>query len=170
MNVKDVDRTVEHVAYEEWLRDDADGNPIYTSVECGSWHRGATALCDDCAEDMIERYPQGWAYYPGDTCMHGVYVGGSGIDWMCHDCEMGYTHWVDEPTYELVMTVGKLSEPIKLARYTGEPDMLWYSGRVKTTIKAASHPDALAALNPQYEWVQRAAGYWDVPPSEDTDG
>lgn len=28
------------------------------------------------------------AYYP--YCVHGVYVGGCGIDWMCHDCEMGY--------------------------------------------------------------------------------
>lgn len=36
-----------------------------------------------------ERYPQGWQYYPGDTCPHGVYVGGCGIDHMCMACEMG---------------------------------------------------------------------------------
>jgi len=24
-----------------------------------------------------------------DHCKHGVYVGGCGIDWMCHACEMG---------------------------------------------------------------------------------
>jgi len=24
-----------------------------------------------------------------DYCKHGVYVGGCGIDWMCHACEMG---------------------------------------------------------------------------------
>jgi hypothetical protein len=25
----------------------------------------------------------------GDTCRHGVYVGGVGIDWMCGRCESG---------------------------------------------------------------------------------
>ena len=27
---------------------------------------------------------------PADHCKHGVYVGGCGYDFMCHDCEMGY--------------------------------------------------------------------------------
>ena len=26
-------------------------------------------------------------------CIHGVYVGGCGIDWMCGNCEMGYDQW-----------------------------------------------------------------------------
>lgn len=37
---------------------------------------------------LIKYYPQGWRYYAGDTCKHGVYVGGCGIDWMCGRCEM----------------------------------------------------------------------------------
>jgi hypothetical protein len=27
--------------------------------------------------------------HPFPNCIHGVYVGGCGIDYMCHDCEMG---------------------------------------------------------------------------------
>ena len=34
-------------------------------------------------------YPQGWRHYPGDTCRHGVYVGGCGADLMCGACESG---------------------------------------------------------------------------------
>lgn len=26
---------------------------------------------------------------PHDHCKHGTYVGGCGVDWMCHACEMG---------------------------------------------------------------------------------
>ena len=37
---------------------------------------------------LEKMYPQGWSYYPGDTCQHGVYVGGCGVDWMCIQCEL----------------------------------------------------------------------------------
>ncbi len=44
--------------------------------------------CDNCRAYMDQAYPQGWEYYAGDTCKHGRYVGGCGIDWMCPSCEM----------------------------------------------------------------------------------
>lgn len=36
------------------------------------------------------------AYYRGELdgyCHHGVYVGGCGIDYMCHNCESGYSNY-----------------------------------------------------------------------------
>jgi hypothetical protein len=39
-------------------------------------------------EFLENEYPQGWSYYAGDTCKHGVYVGGCGADYMCQACEM----------------------------------------------------------------------------------
>jgi hypothetical protein len=45
--------------------------------------------CFACEERLQQEYPQGWRYYPGDVCPHGVYVGGCGIDWMCGACEAG---------------------------------------------------------------------------------
>jgi hypothetical protein len=36
------------------------------------------------------------AYYRGELdnyCPHGTYVGGCGIDWMCHYCESGYSDY-----------------------------------------------------------------------------
>ena len=41
------------------------------------------------AAEMEAKYPQGWRHYPGDTCKHGVYVGGCGADLMCGACESG---------------------------------------------------------------------------------
>lgn len=49
---------------------------------------GGTTLCDACETRLKKRYPQGWSHYPGDRCQHGVYIGGIGIDYMCHQCEM----------------------------------------------------------------------------------
>ena len=46
-------------------------------------------LCDPCNSKYKVQYPQGWETYPGDKCVHGVYVGGVGYDYMCGDCE-GY--------------------------------------------------------------------------------
>lgn len=37
----------------------------------------------------IEEFEENMSQY-NPYCPHGVYVGGCGIDWMCHDCEMGY--------------------------------------------------------------------------------
>ncbi len=61
-----------------------EGQPVY----CGDWYNGGKEYCEEHLAVMEKRYPQGWDYYPGDKCKHGVYVGGSGIDWMCHQCEM----------------------------------------------------------------------------------
>lgn len=54
---------------------------------CGYWFAGEKLYCDDCEMKLRAIYPQGWSYYAGDRCPHGVYVGGSGIDWMCGACE-----------------------------------------------------------------------------------
>jgi len=62
------------------------GNEMVT--QCGEW-RSRTILCKACLATAELRYPQGWSYYPGDVCKHGMYTGGSGIDWMCGPCEMG---------------------------------------------------------------------------------
>lgn len=45
--------------------------------------------CDQCRPLLERCYPQGWRYYPGDCCPHGVYVGGCGPDLMCGQCEAG---------------------------------------------------------------------------------
>jgi len=56
---------------------------------CGRYQYGTKQLCDEHLAEAERRYPQGWRGYPGDTCRHGVYVGGVGIDWMCPVCEGG---------------------------------------------------------------------------------
>lgn len=64
-----------------------DGSAI--DAQCGSYFGGERVLCAYHEKQAIKAYPQGWRYYPGDTCPHGVYVGGSGADYMCGRCEMG---------------------------------------------------------------------------------
>lgn len=64
------------------------GGRIYKR-ECGKSIGGYEFLCDPCEDKANARYPHGWRYYPGDTCPHGTYVGGSGIDWICGYCEGG---------------------------------------------------------------------------------
>ena len=59
---------------------------------CGKWLGGVKRLCGPCTAKAEREFPQGWSGYPGDTCSHGVYVGGCGIDYMCGACEAG-----DEP-------------------------------------------------------------------------
>lgn len=57
-------------------------------ARCGEQWGGAQ-ICDPCLARAEREYPQGWRAYPGDTCKHGVYVGGSGADYMCGPCEDG---------------------------------------------------------------------------------
>jgi len=57
--------------------------------KCGEWFSGRTLLCEECEETAKRQFPQGWKYYPGDVCAHGVYVGGVGPDYMCPNCELG---------------------------------------------------------------------------------
>jgi transposase-like protein len=59
------------------------------SVACGTYEGGRVTLCDSCEAKANASYPQGWVGYPGDTCPHGTYVGGSGADYMCGECESG---------------------------------------------------------------------------------
>jgi hypothetical protein len=62
-----------------------DGSPV--EVTCGTMYAGANYFCEKCEAALVERYPQGWRYTPGDLCKHGVYVGGCGADYMCGRCE-----------------------------------------------------------------------------------
>jgi hypothetical protein len=64
------------------------------SVACGTYEGGRVTLCDSCEAKAAAQFPQGWQGYPGDTCPHGTYTGGSGADYMCGYCEGGY-----EPDY-----------------------------------------------------------------------
>jgi hypothetical protein len=64
-----------------------DGTPI--ERDCGSYWDSEMVLCDTCQAKYEHKYPQGWRYYPGDVCKHGVYVGGCGADIMCGECESG---------------------------------------------------------------------------------
>ena len=54
----------------------------------GDTHFDGVALCQNCLDWYNKQYPQGWVSYPGDTCEHGTYVGGCGIDYMCAPCEL----------------------------------------------------------------------------------
>jgi hypothetical protein len=65
----------------------SNGEPIEGS--CGRYYGGQKLLCGDCQVRALAKYPQGWQCYPGDTCRHGTYVGGSGADYLCDPCEMG---------------------------------------------------------------------------------
>ena len=70
-------------------------------IFCGEWRGGEKVLCPEHLLQAQEEYPQGWLAYPGDICRHGTYTGGCGRDLMCHECEMGYDTWYDDPMYEL---------------------------------------------------------------------
>ena len=101
----------EHIAWTETINE-------YTThdVMCGTWLRGSMALCDKHEQEALETYPQGWSYYPGDVCMHGQYVGGSGIDYMCHECEMGYTERHIVHRYRMMWTL-EGEPPFELKRF-----------------------------------------------------
>lgn len=49
------------------------------------------------------------AYDPYDHCRHGVYVGGCGIDFMCHACEMGDP---DPTPRDLITQVDRLAREL----------------------------------------------------------
>lgn len=70
---------------------DSEGDIEYglEAVPCGEWFDGHKRYCDPHEQLFEAEYPQGWAYYPGDVCRHGRYVGGSGADLMCINCELG---------------------------------------------------------------------------------
>lgn len=59
------------------------------TAKCGTYRRGVVQLCEQHRAEAEARYPQGWRGYPGDTCKHGVYVGGVMEDFMCAACEAG---------------------------------------------------------------------------------
>lgn len=61
----------------------------HKQVMCGQSVSGRMIFCNLCLAKYKKQHPQGWRYYPGDLCPHGVYVGGCGADWMCGICESG---------------------------------------------------------------------------------
>lgn len=65
-----------------------DGSEIQMTCRSQSVAYGY-AMCEACEAEIKKAYPQGFRYYPGDTCKHGVYVGGCAEDFMCFKCEMG---------------------------------------------------------------------------------
>jgi hypothetical protein len=65
----------------------SDGEVI--ELPCGRWYAGERLICDDCQENLLKDFPQGWRHTPGDLCPHGVYVGGCAEDHMCLECELG---------------------------------------------------------------------------------
>jgi hypothetical protein len=65
-----------------------DGSDVL--IKCGEYFSGqGKLLCSTCENKAKARWPQGWRYYPGDTCKHGTYVGGCMCDLMCGACESG---------------------------------------------------------------------------------
>jgi len=67
---------------------------VHTTVKCGASFATTVRYCQPCQAYYEEEYPQGWSSYAGDTCVHGVYTGGIGIDYLCNMCEGGYTERV----------------------------------------------------------------------------
>jgi len=55
-----------------------------------------TEPCRDCGGDATDHALTGCVR---DYCRHGVFVGGSGIDWMCFACEQGDDE--PEPEYDI---------------------------------------------------------------------
>lgn len=69
-----------------------DEEPTAETINKGCVGRSPTnddPYCEVATRLLRLRYPQGWNYYAGDTCRHGVYTGGCGADNMCGACEMG---------------------------------------------------------------------------------
>ena len=65
---------------------------VKMTADCGDTQtdvHGTTRVrfCSPCIREYKAEYPQGWETYPGDTCVHNVYVGGSGPDLLCDICE-----------------------------------------------------------------------------------
>jgi hypothetical protein len=63
---------------------------LWAETPCNGKHSTSVvygSTCDACEPIYAANHPQGWAYYPGDTCKHGRYVGGCGYDLMCAECE-----------------------------------------------------------------------------------
>ena len=67
---------------------------VAMNTTCGTYQtdvqgRQEQRICNDCESKARKQFPQGWETYPGDRCVHGVYVGRVGFDYMCHICEGG---------------------------------------------------------------------------------
>ena len=60
------------------------------SCNCGTISiHGVTLLCEECEERLSKEYPQGWMSTPGDTCIHGMYIGNHWDRSSCYKCEEG---------------------------------------------------------------------------------
>lgn len=82
---------------QQWLDDREEGDDMTICNECGNEFDAAydgQARCVDCEEGN----------YDYDYCIHGVYVGGCGIDWMCGHCEMGEFTPVEVTRYQCIIS------------------------------------------------------------------
>ncbi len=150
-----------HDSQEDWRRGD-DWEP----VPCGTWYMGGKVFCEAHEAYYEQEFPQGWQSYPGDVCIHGKYTGGCGIDWMCGPCEMGETHWYEEPRYELQVTAGSHKVPIMtFGERTPnlEDTMLKQAEAWQEYLRDV--PDF--ARNIVWEVRKTSSGYWGTPPLED---
>lgn len=129
-------------------------------IFCGEWRYGARVLCDVHLKEAQKEYPQGWNYYPGDVCQHGVYVGGCGPDLMCFNCEMGYDIWHADPMYALEFRV-EGDTWLPASRHWREsiidqaiPTVERWAG----TFAQAMGPGIALC---EFRVVQKDSGYWD---------
>jgi hypothetical protein len=74
-----------------------------------------------------------------DYCKHGVFVGGCGIDWMCHACEMGDVEPTPTEAAEHMVTAFE-----RYISRRGELLMLIASAKDATTSGDTAHLDSLA--------------------------
>jgi hypothetical protein len=93
---------------------------------CGRFLSGYVQLCNECTEKYEEMYPQGWRHYPGDTCEHGVYVGGCGADYMCGRCESGEDDEPDPPN-DLGYWIGICEFAIAVAESDATPQFKYHT-------------------------------------------
>lgn len=109
-----------------------DNDGCSVNQDNGGYH----GVCNDC---WAKTYPQGWRAYPGDTCEHGKYTGGCGVDWICHWCEMGVSR----------------EEMLADARYRHRQQVRIMSRRAKRDMADRTFPMKSRALLAQY-WREKA--------------
>lgn len=138
----------------------------WVSVPCGEWYDGAQRFCDDHERLFEQDHPQGWAYYPGDVCIHGKYTGGCGPDLMCGYCEMGETQWVSRPIYTFNMRIGG-GAPFKLFDYDPDDSTAEICNKIRKVTDAWE--EARTLIPERFEWyfTLTAEGYWTQPTKED---
>ena len=162
--------TDKHIAYMDSRYRYTDDNDVDVFTEeypvyCGSTDsHGGTVMCAECEAQAKKDYPQGWKYYPGDVCVHGVYTGGCGIDWMCQLCENGEYWWVDAPEYQLMVTIngGAPSDVPAVNRWMeGGMNHKWdVELPAFFNSQGLNDPEVIRLLNMEWYALKISSGYW----------